>query len=33
MQDIQVKLGVENMSDLAIKSLKSIYNTETHTKE
>ena len=33
MHDIQDKLGVKNMSDLTIKSIKSIYNTKNLTEE
>ena len=31
--DIQIKLGVKNMSDLTIKSIKGIYDTKTLTNE
>ena len=33
MHDIQDKLGVKNMSDMTIKSIKSIYNTKNLTEE
>ena len=33
MHDIQDKLAVKNMSDLTIKAIKSIYDTQTPTKE